>query len=434
MEPVIVITAKSKSTRLPNKNMLPVGDRPMAAWSLQHAKDSGLDLVLTTDIPELAAMALTIKATIVYQDPEVDNHVANIVSALERSNNADRPCILLQPTSPFRLDGILKKCIEAHKANPNATILTTRDVHRFTVVGGQGNNRGAETLWDGCVAIYPAGKVGDYSNVVGVRNSFLNSLQVDTEDDYVDACMHTVRIRDVQTPYLEPVNEAVRAKLREIGVAGEKVTLVVRPEDGISIPQEHCVATVNHCKGWDGGRLDVMFLISNQQLRSVGVSESMRRGVEAARLVIVRNHSDYEWLKSELPMLASKALVITTGFTNNLTNHISTGTIAHELLRLAGCEIVRYGFGPLLARATGVIPPWNKPGISWEIALLSMAGVDARSTYTDCPYGSPPDGIHDAHGCVYDVPKHEPHTHGDPLPHGHLIIGGPHHGTYTGHQ
>lgn len=374
MKPVAVITARAGSKRLTGKNMLPLNGRPLAEWSIHHALESGLETVVSTDIPELLQIARKLGCHAVERPTELAtddcSHAETIRHALEAAGRSEHPCVLLQPTSPFRGDRIIGKCLEAAKAHPNSTILSARDVHRF-VIGGE--NTGAETLWDGCVAVYPSRRVCDYSETIAVANSHLNALQIDTEDDYVQACLIGSRIIQVPDPVAEADSAACVAALRNAGLHGE-VTLVAR-SDGKQVPQDHPVAWINHCQGWDRGRADVLFLIANPHLQRTGINPATREVAAKARLVIVRDNGTGDWLRSQLQVICGKHVEIRR-VAEPLSNHLTTGAIASDLLHRAGCRVTRVGFSPPAMRAAASRNQFNHPGVSREIALLHQSGTD----------------------------------------------------------
>lgn len=374
MKPVAVITARAGSKRLPGKNMLPINGRPLAEWSIHHALEAGLETVVTTDIPELLQIARKLGCHAVERPTELADdeysHAEAIRHALETTGRSEHPCVLLQPTSPFREDRIIERCLEAAEAHPNSTILSARDVHRF-VIGGE--NTGTETLWDGCVAVYPSGKVGDYSETLSIANSHLNSLQIDAEDDYVQACLIASRTIPVPDPVAEADSAACMAALRNTGLHGE-VTLVAR-SDGKPIPQDRPVAWINHCHGWDRGRADVLFLIANPHLQQTGIGPATREVATKARLVIVRDNGTGDWLRAQLPVICGKHVEIRR-VAEPLSNHLTTGAIASDLLHRAGCRVTRIGFSPPTMRGESSRNQFNHPGVSREIALLHQSGTD----------------------------------------------------------
>lgn len=374
MKPVAVITARAGSRRLPGKNLLPIGSKGLAERSIHHALDAGLETIVTTDIPELVQAARAHGCHVVERPNELAtddcSHAEAIRHALVSVGRSAHPCVLLQPTSPFREDGIIERCLEAAGKHPDSTILSARPVHRF-VIGGE--HTGPQTLWDGCVAVFPAGRVGDYSHTVAVPNSHLNALQIDTENDYVQACLLASRLGMVPDPIAATDSAACVAALRNAGIHGE-VTLVARP-DGKPIPQDRPVAWLNHCNGWDRGRADVLFLIANPHLRQHGIGGNTREVAAKARLVIVRDNGEANWLRSQLPVICGKHLEIRR-VSEPLTNHLTTGAIASDLLRRAGCRVTRVGFSPPAVRAASSRNQFNHPGVSREIALLHQSGTD----------------------------------------------------------
>jgi hypothetical protein len=377
MRPVAVITARAGSLRLRHKNMLPLEGRPLAEWTILHALEAGLETVVTTDIPELLRIARRHGAHAVARPDHLAtphcSHADAIRHALEATETTGRPCVLLQPTSPFRGDGILGRCLETAIRNPDATILSSRQVHRF-VIGGA--NTGEELLWDGCVAIFPQGKVGDYSNIIPVTNSHLNSLQIDTEEEYEQACLCAARTCRIPNPLGEADSAACVSALRNVGIHGQ-VTLVGRP-DGLPIPQQFPVAWLNHCHGWDGGRADVLFLIANPHLQKHGISPATRDVAAKARLIIVRDNGTGDWLRHQLPVICGKHIEIRR-VSEPLSNHLTTGAVACDLLHRAGCLVTRIGFSGPAARATSSLGKFNQPGVSREIAILHQTGIDRKT-------------------------------------------------------
>ena len=376
MKPVAVITARAGSVRLRFKNVLPLEGRPLAEWSILHALDAGLETVVSSDIPELLDIARRHGARAVERPGHLAtadcSHADSIKHALEATGTTGRPCVLLQPTSPFRGEGIIPRCLDMAANNPDATILSSRQVHRFVIGGG---NTGKELLWDGCVAIFPPTKIADFSNVIPVTNSHLNSLQIDSEDDYEQACVCSARTALIPNPLGHADSAACVSALRNSGICGQ-VTLVARP-DGMPIPQQIPVAWLNHCHGWDGGRADVLFLIANPHLQQHGISPATREVAAKARMVIVRDNGTGDWLRHQLPVICGKHVEIRR-VSEPLSNHLTTGAIACDLLHRAGCQVTRIGFSGPATRAADSIGKFNHPGVSREIAILNQTGTDRK--------------------------------------------------------
>lgn len=376
MKFVAVITARAGSRRLPGKNMLPLVGKPVAEWSLVQAKAAGLEMIVSTDIPELLELGRQYGAHVVSRPPslagEGSSHPEAIKHAVADAGMLDRHVVLLQPTSPFRQGEIINKCLLAAQTSPPSTVLTSHRIHCFVIAGP---NEGERQIWDGCVAIYPPGKIGDYSDVVAVPNDHLNSLQIDHPDDFEQASILAASMRRVASPVADWELETCVNSLRKVSIQGD-ITLVARP-DGAPIPQNLPVAWLNHCHGWDAGRADVLFIISNLNLRKVGLTRATREVAAKARLVIIRNNGQGEWLHANLPEMAGKNIEICC-MKDPVGNHLTTGALASDILHRAGCRVVRVGFDNPSTRAAASIGEFNFSGVSHEIAILNHTGTNRQ--------------------------------------------------------
>lgn len=195
-QPAIVITAKSISNRLPGKNMLTLGSMPLSEYALISAKQIlNATVIVSTDIPELKNLTALYGYICVLQKPNL-SHKQVIEEALKECNLTDSPCILLQPTSPFRTNNIVYNCWQKYLKYSNSTILTTSIHHNAQIINNKlENSHNSLVLWDGCVAIYPPYKVCDYSNINYIRNYHINTIQIDTKEDYEQACLMYNNIR-----------------------------------------------------------------------------------------------------------------------------------------------------------------------------------------------------------------------------------------------
>jgi pseudaminic acid cytidylyltransferase len=68
---IAVIPARGGSQRLPRKNILPFAGKPMLAWAVQVARDSGLfdEVIVSTDDDEIAAVAKAHGASVPFRRP-----------------------------------------------------------------------------------------------------------------------------------------------------------------------------------------------------------------------------------------------------------------------------------------------------------------------------------------------------------------------------
>jgi hypothetical protein len=372
LNPVAVITAKANSERLPGKNMLPLGDAPLAVWSVREALGLGVDTVVSTDIEQLKSVSERMGCRVVHQVP-MESHKAVIDDALARCGWSGRPCILLQPTSPFRHGNIVTRCWRCFEsAGGRQTVVSSISPHMAVINDGGLENRGESVdLWDGCVAVYPPDRVCEYSPLVAVRNLHLNSLQIDTEEDYVQACLALEMQGGFDDPLPKSVVNLLRPVLLRAGMRGG-VTLVGRP-DGRPVPQDRPVAYLNHCRGYDGGRCDVLFLIANPNIRKVGINAELRECASRAKAVVVRSNGEIKWLLEALPEIRDKFYPIRDAI-DSRDDRLTTGCIAAWILAKVGCEVEfkgLYGAG----RASSVLDEFHRPAVSREIALLRVSGA-----------------------------------------------------------
>lgn len=107
-----LIPARGGSKGLPGKNLLPLGGKPMIAWTIEAALGSSyIDATLvSTDCPQIAAAALQHGAQVPFmRPPELATDDAKVLDTVHhalkwRQENGYRDdlVILLQPTSPLR--------------------------------------------------------------------------------------------------------------------------------------------------------------------------------------------------------------------------------------------------------------------------------------------------------------------------------------------
>ena len=68
---IAIIPARGGSKRIPRKNILPFGGKPMISWPISAALSSGLfaDVVVSTDDDEIAQVALEAGASVPFRRP-----------------------------------------------------------------------------------------------------------------------------------------------------------------------------------------------------------------------------------------------------------------------------------------------------------------------------------------------------------------------------
>lgn len=78
MRPIAILPARGGSKRIPRKNIVPVGGKPMIVWAIETAKASGLfgRVVVSTEDEEIAAIARGAGAEVLARPPELATDTA----------------------------------------------------------------------------------------------------------------------------------------------------------------------------------------------------------------------------------------------------------------------------------------------------------------------------------------------------------------------
>jgi CMP-N,N'-diacetyllegionaminic acid synthase len=107
-----IVPARGGSKRLPRKNVLPLGGKPLIAWTIAAARASGcfVDVLVSTDDAEIAEAARAYGALVPWLRPaefatDTARSIDVVLHALdwyERERGTVTGMMLLQPTSPFR--------------------------------------------------------------------------------------------------------------------------------------------------------------------------------------------------------------------------------------------------------------------------------------------------------------------------------------------
>jgi CMP-N,N'-diacetyllegionaminic acid synthase len=121
-----VIPARGGSKRLPRKNLLPLGGRPLICWTIAAARASGVvdEILVSTDDEEIAAIARDAGALVPWLRPqELSTDTATSAAVLQHALNsyeadagAVAAVLLLQPTSPFRSAASIRDAVAHFRA------------------------------------------------------------------------------------------------------------------------------------------------------------------------------------------------------------------------------------------------------------------------------------------------------------------------------
>ncbi len=155
---IAVIPARGGSKRLPGKNLLQIADKPLIAWTIEAALDSGSfgQVLVNTDSAEIAEIARTHGASVPFLRPselagDQTTTVAVLLHMLAKLEHvAFAPpthLVLLQPTSPLRTpediraaiklledkqaDAVVSICKTEHSPLWSNTLASDQNLHNF---------------------------------------------------------------------------------------------------------------------------------------------------------------------------------------------------------------------------------------------------------------------------------------------------------------
>lgn len=116
---VALIPARGGSKGLPGKNIRPLENKPLIAWSIELAQKSKLidKVVVSTDAQNIADVALLYGASVPFLRPanlatDEATTKAVIEHCIQSLSEEIDVLVLLQPTSPLRTLQTLEKCIK----------------------------------------------------------------------------------------------------------------------------------------------------------------------------------------------------------------------------------------------------------------------------------------------------------------------------------
>lgn len=123
-----LIPARGGSKGVPKKNIKMIHGKPLIVWSIEKALVSKMidKVVVSTDSEEIAEIAKKAGAEILMRPAELATDTAStqdvMVHALKQYP-ADT-LVLLQPTSPYRSEGLIDECIEEFIQNEYDSLAT----------------------------------------------------------------------------------------------------------------------------------------------------------------------------------------------------------------------------------------------------------------------------------------------------------------------
>lgn len=127
-----IIPAKSKSTRIPNKNTINLGGKPLFEWTFDICRALNFNkVIVATDIEIIKQAACKQDNFEIFELSQDDIEDQRTVRELWQtiSDTHEGRHVLLQLTSPFRLIGELKKAIELHQSEECDVVISVKTEH-----------------------------------------------------------------------------------------------------------------------------------------------------------------------------------------------------------------------------------------------------------------------------------------------------------------
>lgn len=173
---IAIIPARAGSKRIEHKNTKLFSGKPLIAYSIEAAKQSGLfdQIVVSTDCPEIAKLSEGFGACVPFMRPEelsddftgtreVINHA---IKAMQEQGYELDYCCCIYATAPFVQVEYIKKGIELLKAQPGKAFAFSISTFDFPVQRALKNNT------NGLAPMFPA---------------FVEARSQDLEEAYHDA-------------------------------------------------------------------------------------------------------------------------------------------------------------------------------------------------------------------------------------------------------
>ena len=123
-----IVPARGGSKRLPRKNLLPLGGRPLINWTIDSARNSGIcdEVLVSTDDKDIAEIARDAGALVPWLRPadlasdtaSSAEVIAHALKWYEKERGNVDVVLLLQPTSPFRSPASIRGAVLTYADQP----------------------------------------------------------------------------------------------------------------------------------------------------------------------------------------------------------------------------------------------------------------------------------------------------------------------------
>lgn len=121
-----LIPARGGSKGIPRKNIVPFAGKPLIAWTIEAARQSGrfTDIVVSTDDAEIAAVSQAFGAEVLNRPADLSGDlVGSLPVVLHVLEHYPTDIVaLLQPTSPLRTADDIKAALDLHRSTARPVV------------------------------------------------------------------------------------------------------------------------------------------------------------------------------------------------------------------------------------------------------------------------------------------------------------------------
>ena len=133
---IAIIPARGGSKRLPNKNILSLGNYPLLVHSILFAQansDIIAEIYVSTDDEKIKEIALQFGAKVIDRPEAISGDLEPTITAIQHAlqsiNEEVENVVLLQPTNPLRPQNLLRECFEKFEETNSDSLFTVSQNH-----------------------------------------------------------------------------------------------------------------------------------------------------------------------------------------------------------------------------------------------------------------------------------------------------------------
>lgn len=192
-----VIPARGGSKRIPKKNLKKIYGYPLIYWTIAASKNSKLmsDFYVSTDDSEIKEYSLSLGVKVIDRPKELSLDLTSSMDVLKHALILyPHDCvIMLQPTSPVRINGIIDQCISLFNEKKPDSLSTGFNSYQFQ--WGKIESMASQLMKpffynDGCVEIHKKGVILGGKSFGENRYELLvpqyYNHEIDSEIDFIE--------------------------------------------------------------------------------------------------------------------------------------------------------------------------------------------------------------------------------------------------------